>query len=113
MNTQVQDEEQILTKRYPIRYALADYTFPTDARIQALWIDEEYIHIELMDKRVISIPLRWMPTVYHAKPEQRNKFEISRDRTMVIWDPEKCAINDELRLADYWGAASSPSASLK
>jgi hypothetical protein len=27
--------------------------------------------------------------------------EISRDRTMLIWDPSRCAINDEVRIADY------------
>jgi hypothetical protein len=98
------DREQTPTKRYAVQYPISEYTFPTDARIRKAHIDADYIHIELMDERVISIPLRWIPTVYHAKPEERNKFEISRDRTMLIWDPEKCAINDELRLADYLGA---------
>lgn len=101
MSTQVQDDEQVTTKRYPIQYPNAEYTFPTDTHIRKARIDDNYVHIELMDERLISIPLNWIPTVYHATPEERNKFEISRDRAMLIWDPEKCAINDELRLADY------------
>jgi hypothetical protein len=39
--------------------------------------------------------------LHNALPEERAKFEISRDRTMIIWDPDKCAINDEVRIADY------------
>lgn len=26
-----------------------------------------------------------------------------RNRTMIIWDPDKCAINDEIRISDYLG----------
>ena len=88
-------------KRYEIRYPITAYTFPSDARIHDVRIDEEYIHVELMDGRILSIPLWWIPTVYNARPEEREKYEISRDRRMVIWDPERCEINDELRIADY------------
>jgi hypothetical protein len=35
---------------------------------------------------------------------EREKFEISRDRRMVIWDPDHCAINDEMRIDDYLAA---------
>ena len=45
-------------------------------------------------------PLRWIPTLYNADPREREKYEIHRNRTMLVWDPEKCAINDELRIAD-------------
>ena len=88
-------------KRYEIQYPLTAYTFPSDARIHAVRLDDEYIHIELMDGRILSIPLWWIPTLYNAKAEEREKYRISRDRTMLIWDPEHCEINDELRVADY------------
>ncbi len=88
-------------KRYKIQYPLTAYTFPSDARIHKARIDEAYIHVELMDGRILSIPLWWIPTVYNARAEEREKYEISRDRTMLIWDPERCEINDELRIADY------------
>jgi hypothetical protein len=42
--------------------------------------------------------------VHNASPKDRGKFEISRDHTMIIWDPDKCSINDEVRIADYLGA---------
>ena len=101
MSTKVEAERSAKEKRYPIQYPLTDYTFPSDARIHLVRLDEKYIHIELMDGRILSIPLWWIPTVYNAAPEERKKFEIYRDRTMIIWDPEKCALNDELRVQDY------------
>lgn len=88
-------------KQYAIQYPVSAYTFPTDARIHAVRLDDEYIHIELMDGRILSIPLWWIPTLYNAAPEEREKYIVSRDRAMLIWDPERCEINDELRVADY------------
>jgi hypothetical protein len=50
--------------------------------------------------------LRWIPTVYHASLEERPKYALNRSRTMIIWDPAKCAINDEIRITDYFGPAT-------
>jgi hypothetical protein len=56
---------------------------------------------ELTDGRVLSVPLWWIPTLHNATPEEREKYEINRSRTMIIWDPDKCSINDEVCIADY------------
>ena len=98
-----QVEEQLEVKRYDIQYPISAYTFPREARIHRVRFDDEYLHLELTDRRVLSVPLSWIPTLYNAPPEEREKYEINRNRTMLIWDPEKCAINDEVRLADYFG----------
>ena len=90
-------------KRYKIQHAFAEYTFPTEAHIHAVRFDEKHLHVELMDQRVISIPLWWIPTLNNASDENRNKFQINQSRTMIIWDPEKCGINDEISIADYLG----------
>lgn len=104
MATQVERvEEQFEVKRYNVQYPISAYTFPTEARIHQVHFDDEYIHIELTDGRLVSVPLWWIPTLYNAPPEEREKYEISRSRTMIIWDAAKCAINDELRIADYLG----------
>jgi len=95
-----------VAKQYPVQYPISAYTFPADACIHQVRIDDEYIHIELIDERKLSIPLWWVPTVYNAVPEEREKFEINRNRTMIIWDPAKCAINDELRIMDYLSATA-------
>ncbi len=61
------------------------------------------MHVDLTDGRKLSIPLWWIPTLHNASPEDREKYEISQSRTMIIWDPEKSGINDEIRIADYLG----------
>ncbi|HLO31564.1 MAG TPA: DUF2442 domain-containing protein [Anaerolineales bacterium] len=95
--------EKIKVKRYKVQHSIDEYTFPKEAYIHAVKFDDKYMHVELTDERVISIPLMWIPTVYNASLEDRQKFEISQDRTMIIWDPEKSGINDEISLIDYLG----------
>ena len=110
MDTSVrQAEEELSVKHYKIQYPVSAYTFPQEAHIHVVRLDAEYIHIELTDGRMLSVPLWWIPTLHNASAEQRLKYEISRDRTMLIWDPDKCQINDELRISDYLGPASSQS----
>ena len=85
-------------KWYDIPYPASAYTFPCESLIHNVRFDDEFIHIELTDGRVLSVPLWWMPSVHNARMAEREKYEISRDRRMVIWDPDHCAINDEIRL---------------
>lgn len=88
-------------KWYNIAYPASAYTFPGEALLHRVRFDEDYMHLELTDGRVLSIPLWWIPTLHNATPEEREKYEISRDRKMIIWDPDKCSINDEVRIVDY------------
>ena len=96
-----QVEEQISVSRYKIQYPVSAYTFPTEAHIHQVKFDEEYLNVELTDGRKVSIPLWWIPTLYNASPEEREKYEINRNRTMLIWDPEKSEINEEVIIAHY------------
>ena len=93
--------DKIQVKRYNVRHSIDEYTFPTEALIHDVKFDDKYIHVELTDQRIISIPLWWIPTVYNASEEDRKKFEINQSRTMIIWDPDKSGINDEIAVADY------------
>jgi hypothetical protein len=102
MNTEAELVElQAGVKRYKIQYPISAYTFPREARIHQVCFDDEYIHVELTDGRKLSIPLRWIPTLYNAPRDELEKYEINRRRTMIVWDPARCSINDELRIADY------------
>lgn len=96
-------DEKIAVKKYQIQHSIDEYTFPKEAVIHAVRLDEKYIHVELTDGRILSIPLKWIPTVYHALPAEREKFEINQNRTMIIWNPDKCNINDEISILDYLG----------
>jgi Protein of unknown function (DUF2442) len=105
MSTKVEQvEEKFKVKRYEIQHPVSAYTFPRETHIHQVRFDDKSMHVELTDGRVLSVPLWWIPTLHSASPEERGKYEISRDRTMIIWDPDKCAINDEVRIADYMGA---------
>ncbi len=103
VNSSPTQEEKEKVRRYNIQYSITAYTFPTDARIHRAWFNDEYLHVELMDGRVLSVPLSWIPTLYNAAPDRREKFEISRDRRWLIWDPDVSGINEEIRISDYLG----------
>lgn len=96
-------DEKTQVKRYKIQHSIDEYTFPTEAYIHEVRFDEKHMHVELTDQRIISIPLWWIPSVNNASEEDRNKFEINQSRTMIIWDPEKCGINDEISIEYYLG----------
>jgi hypothetical protein len=101
-------EHQSATIRYKVQYPVSAYTYPSEARIHQARFDDEYIHVDLLDGRILSTPLRWIPTVYNAAPAERLKYEISRDRIMLLWDPDHCNINAEIRIADYLNAGNIP-----
>jgi hypothetical protein len=96
-----QTDKQVDVRRYHVQYPVSAYTFPHDARISSVRFDEQFIHLELTDGRVLSVPLWWIPTLHNASPEDRAKYELNLARTAVIWNPDRCAINDEVRVADY------------
>jgi hypothetical protein len=102
-----QVEKRTEVKRYRIQYPISAYTFPREALIHQVQFDKERIHVELTDGRILSLPLWWIPTLYNASPEEREMYEINQGRTALIWDPDKCAINDELRIADYLGPCTT------
>ena len=89
------------SKWYDVPYPASAYTFPREALLHRVHFDEDYMHLELTDGRKLSVPLSWIPTLHNAPPEEREKYDISEDRKMIIWDPEKCSINDEVRISDY------------
>jgi len=100
-------DKQLKVKRYKVQYPISAYTFPKETRIYHVRFDDSFMHIELTDERILSIPLWWIPTLYHALPEEREKYEINHSRDMIIWNPDKCSINDEIAIADYMMPSSS------
>jgi hypothetical protein len=88
-------------RRYPIRYGVKQYTFPSGDTLEEVRFDDTYIHLHLVDGRIISIPLAWIPPLRDASPEERQKFYITDDRSAVVWDPDESEVNEILRLSDY------------
>ncbi len=94
---------KVSVKTFKIRYPLSDYTFPREVKIASVRFDEIYMHVTLTDERILSIPLKWIPTLYHAKPAEREKYKINQTKRMIVWYPSECEINEEIRIEDYLG----------
>ena len=101
MTTERVSNPSTATKHYPVRYKVWDYRFPTDETIETLRFDDRYLHIELGDERILSIPLSWIPPLRDASPQELKKYQISEDRTLIFGHPDQTAINEVLRLTDY------------
>jgi hypothetical protein len=76
-------------------------------KISSVRFDKTYMHVTLTDERIISIPLKWIPSLYHAKPAEREKYKINQTKRMLVWDPAECEINEEIRIEDYLGAGKA------
>ncbi len=52
----------------------------------ALRFDEHMMWVDLMDGRILGIPLAWYPRLLHATPAQRERFEISFLGNGLHWE---------------------------
>lgn len=50
-----------------------------------LQFKEEWMHVNLSDGRIVSVPLTWYPRLAHAKKTQLKNFEISPGGYGVHW----------------------------
>jgi len=56
-----------------------------DARIQAVSITADTVTAQLMDGRMISVPLAWSWRLSEATSEQRAKYEIIGNGSGIRW----------------------------
>ncbi len=70
--------------------------------------DEEYLHVELGDGRVVSIPISWSPSLAAASSTERNSMEFMP--TSIVWPQlgEEIAVSSLLQGKPKF-AAPSPS----
>lgn len=52
----------------------------------SLEFDDDTMWVQLVDGRVIGVPLAWFPRLLRASPEQRLRFEISGGGQGLHWD---------------------------
>lgn len=102
---------KVTVKTFKVKYSLRDYTFPKEVKIASVRFDETYMHVTLTDERIISIPLKWIPSLYYAKPAEREKYKINQTKRMLVWDPSESEINDEIRIEDYLVTKATPEVS--
>jgi hypothetical protein len=48
--------------------------------------DDDMMHVELADGRVIGIPLEWFPSLRDATPEQRNNWRLIGPGVGIHWE---------------------------
>ena len=57
-----------------------------NALATSLRFDEDTMWVQLVDGRVIGVPLAWFPRLLRASPERRLRFEISGGGQGLHWD---------------------------
>ena len=58
----------------------------TDIRVNNVSIHEDSFSVELMDGRIITVPLAWFPRLLKATPEQLQKWEICGGGYGIHWE---------------------------
>jgi hypothetical protein len=56
-----------------------------EARAQQVTVNEDTLVVELTDGRVIMVPLAWYPRLWYGTAEERSRFEIIGDGTLIHW----------------------------
>jgi len=56
-----------------------------EAQARHVEVNDETLTVELVDGRVISVPLVWYPRLWYGTPEERAHFEIIGDGTIIHW----------------------------
>ena len=79
---------------------------PTTALAQEVKFDDEMMHVNLADGRVISVPIIWFPLLHEASPGQRQHYEIGGGGTSLHW-PE---IDEDLSVTNLLAGANWQSA---
>lgn len=78
---------------------------PATAIAQFVFFDDRMMHVSLMDGRVISIPLSWVPQLEEASPEERELYEIDEGGASIYWQN----IGEEVLVANLLAGADSSS----
>ena len=55
------------------------------AAMKTTFIDDT-LTVELVDCRIISVPLDWYPRLVHATPEERNNWEVYAEVGHIHWE---------------------------
>jgi len=56
-----------------------------DASARNVEVNDETLTVELVDGRVISVPLAWYPRLWYGTLEERKRFEIIADGAIIHW----------------------------
>jgi hypothetical protein len=74
---------------------------PVSALAKSVAFSEELMHVNLTDGRILSVPLIWIPSLFHATAEQRMDYEIGAGGRGLHW-PE---LDEDLSVAGLMAGA--------
>jgi hypothetical protein len=77
----------------------------TDERVKNVSFTEETVSVDLMDGRVITVPLVWYPRLFNATVEQRSQWEVCGGGYGIHWDE----IDEDLSTEGMLRGAPAPS----
>ena len=79
-----------------------------DERVKDVHLTEETISVDLMDGRIITVPLVWYPRLLNATPEQRANWEVCGGGYGIHWEE----IDEDLSTEGMLRGAPAPKAAI-
>ena len=79
---------------------------PSMALAKSLRFDKDMMHVNLMDGRIISVPLMWFPRLRNATPKQRKEYEIAGGGISLHWPK----LDEDLSIAGLMAGVDTRSA---
>lgn len=79
---------------------------PATALAKSLKFDKDMMHVNLMDGRIVSVPLAWFPRLRKATAKQRKQYEIAGGGISLHW-PE---LDEDLSIAGLMAGVDTRSA---
>ena len=79
---------------------------PNSALAKSVEFDSHFMHVNLTDGRIISVPLIWFPTLRDASLEQRTRCEIGAGGQGLHW-PD---LDEDLSIAGLMAGVDSRAA---
>ena len=61
---------------------------PTEIRpalAQKVTVDKDFLTVDFVDGRTITVPLDWYPRLVHGTPEERNNWRLIGQGTGIHW----------------------------
>ena len=56
-----------------------------EASAQKVTVSDDSLTVDLVDGRTIIVPLVWYPRLWYGTPEERERFEIIGEGTLIHW----------------------------
>jgi hypothetical protein len=57
----------------------------TEIMAKEVWFDPDMMHVRLLDGRIISVPLGWLPRLRDALPRQRDNWRFIGGGIGIHW----------------------------